>query len=181
MARGTKKDKREVFHIDRLRFIVRSDNPKAAPERNTCEVFIKNKSLYSICDKGIVSPITGVGLSASPGFTWGFKGNAVTGKWLNNDGVPSSATGRLLDFTDPTVRKIQTNVTSSSGTCRLQLLSHDGASANIEAIATIVLDGATEKVQSVNIPITAGKQMAVRVIQGSCVNPVVGVLLDGLL
>lgn len=181
MARGSRQDKRKTFDIEKLRFKILGKDPKAAPQRGTCEVFIKNGVMQQICDDGTVKPITGVGTSASPGFTWGFKGNAVTGKWMNNDGVPSSATGRLIEWTQPTVRKIQTNVTSSSGTCRLELVYHDGASSGVTQVAVIVLEGATEKVQNVNISIPSGKQLAVRVIQGSCVNPVVGVLIDGLL
>lgn len=186
MARGRGLDKRETFVRDSLRLRNKASDSRGsvtnltAPQKNTLELYFKNKILYKMEDNGVETPIGGFGASASPGFTWGFHGEAVTGKWLFNDEVPSSATGRIIQFSRPTVRKILTNCVSSSATCRLELVVHDGNASNVQQVAVIVLNGDTEKVQDVNIPVTSGKQLAVRVIQGTANNPVVGVLLDGL-
>lgn len=186
MARGRGNETRETFVRDSLRLRDKTRDARGsvvnlpAPQKNTLELYFKNKILYKMEDNGVETPIGGFGSSASPGFTWGFHGTAVTNKWLFNDEVPSSATGRVIQFSRPTVRKILTNCVSSTGTCRLELVVHDGNATNIEQVSVIVLNGATEKVQDVNIPVESGRQLAVRVIQGQCVNPVVGVLLDGL-
>lgn len=186
MARGRGQERRETFVRDSLRLRNKTKDGHGsvtnlpAPQRNTLELYFKEKILYKMEDNGVETPIGGFGASASPGFTWGFHGNTVANKWLFNDEVPSSATGRVIQFSRPTVRKILTNCVSSTVDCRLELVVHDGNATNITQVSVIVLDGVTEKVQNVSIPIESGKQLAVRVIQGSCRNPVVGVLLDGL-
>lgn len=186
MARGRGQDKRETFVRDSLRLRNKGSDQNGsvinltAPQKNSIELYFKNKILYKMEANGVETPIGGFGSSASPGFTWGFHGQAVTGKWLFNDEVPSSATGRVMQFARPTVRKILTNCVSSTVDCRLELVVHDGNATNIQQVSVIVLNGVTEKVQDVSIPLVSGKQLAVRVIQGSCENPVVGVLLDGL-
>jgi hypothetical protein len=151
-----------------------------APQKNTLELYFKEKVLYKMEDNGVETPIGGWGASAAPGWTWGFHGTAVANRWLYNDEVPSSATGRVLQFSRPILRKVLVNCVSSSGTCELSLRTHDGNVVNDAEILRVVLNGVTEKVQNVNIPLTSGKQLAVKVVQGECQHPVVGIFLDGL-
>lgn len=181
MARGTRKDPREIFHIDRLRFLDRSKNPEAAPEKNTCEIFLKNKLFYKMCDNGVVTPIGGLGASASPGFTWGRKGNvsSANAAYLLNDEVPSNVTGRVVVFERPSIRKVLVT-TSTVATCTFTIQEHDGL-GNFTDLLAISLASQRATTQDYSVSVTSGKQLAIKVTSGSCSNPVVGVILDGLL
>ena len=180
MARSTSNDGRNTFHIDRLRFLIRSVDPPVAPEKNTCEIYIKNGELFKINDAGQSSPVNGVGVSASPGFTWGRKGNinSVNKPYLLNDEVPSNVTGRFVAFQNPTLRKIL--VTSGSvSTFTVTIQEHDGTTFTDLVAVNIVASRGT--VVDLAVPITTGKELATKVTSGSCADPVVGVIIDGLL
>lgn len=187
MARGRNpNDPREVFHIDRMRFINRQTDPSIAPERNTCEIYIKNDRLFKIRDDGVISAINATGVSASPGFTWGRQGrqDGANKPFLLNNEVPSNIAGRAIFFTSPTIRKvfIARGVTPG-GTpfpaTTFEVLEHDGTI--FTSLLTISLTaGQRDKEQDFTVSVTSGKELAVKVNSGLCNNPVVGVILDGL-
>ena len=182
MARGqSKKDQREIFHIDRLRFINKAKDPEVAPEKNTCEIYIKNGELFKISEVGVTSPINGVGVSASPGFTWGRFGSIDTANtpdtYLLNDEVPSNVTGRLVTFSNPTIRKVLvTNGAVNTFTITVQ--EHDGTT--FTDLLAVTVTAARSVVADLAVPMTSGKQLAVKITSGSTDNPVVGVIIDGL-
>lgn len=181
MARSLSRiDGREIFHFDRLRFINRATDPVNAPEPNTCEIYVKNGELFKISDEGVATPINGVGVSASPGFTWGRKGtqSAANLPYLLNDEVPSNKTGRLITFQNPVIRKVLvTNSTSNTYTITIQ--EHDGTT--FTDLLSVAVAASRGVVVDVSVPMTSGKELAARVTGGSCKDPVVGVILDGLL
>ena len=179
MARGAGKDPREAFAIDRLRFKVRAVDPPVAPPKNHCDLYFKDGQLHKIDGgTGNAGPIGGLGVSASPGFTWGRKGNSVTtGQYLLNDMVPSNSTGRLIFFQQPVVRKILvTNGEPSSFTVTLE--EHDGTT--FTALASVTLVAERSKSVDFNVTATSGKELAVKVSAGSAKDPVVGVIFDGV-
>ena len=180
MARGFGKDPREDFAIDRLRFKLRATDPPVAPPKNHCELYFKDGRLSKIDGgTGKTSPIGGLGVSASPGWTWGRKGDSVSaGQYLINDEIPSNFTGRLLFFNSPVVRKILvTNGEPSTFTITLQ--EHDGST--FTDLASVSLTAERSKAVDFDVSATSGKELAVKVTSGSCKNPVVGVILDGIL
>lgn len=177
MARGSGKDPRETFAIDRLRFRERGTNPNAAPPKYHCELFFKDGALYQICDDGTVRPIGGLGVSASPGFTWGKSGNVTTNRYLDNDGVPSNRTGRYVFFSNPVLRTV---LISNEGvnTFDVTIQQHDGTT--FTDVATVSVNAARAKAETVNVALTAGQEIAIKITSGSCKNPVVGLVLDGV-
>lgn len=179
MARGHGKEPKEIFHIDRLRFIRRSTDPDKAPETNTCEIYIKHNQLYKMCDNGVAAPINATGVSASPGFTWGRKGvvSATNKVYLLNDEVPSNITGRIVKFTNPVIRAVQVS-NGEPSTFTITIQEHDGTT--FTSLVSVSLTAQRSKEEDFNIPVTSGKELAVKVTAGSCKNPVVGVILDGL-
>lgn len=183
MARGTGKDPREDFAIDRLRFRSRAQDPPVAPPKNHCEIYVKDGALYKIDGgdaqgngRGKAGPIGGIGVSASPGFTWGRQGPVLAGAYLFNDRVPSNDTGRLIIFGSPVIRKVLvTNSTAS--TCTVTVQEHDGTT--FTDLASVTLSAERSKAVDFAVSATSGKELAVKVTSGSCTNPVVGVILDG--
>ncbi len=178
MPRGKQSDPRDIFHIDRLRVRNRSFDPPASPEKNFCEIYIKNGVLFKIDDQGVATPINGLGVSASPGFTWGRRGTiSPPNAYLFNDRVLSHITGRLIKFTDAVLRKVL--VTNSAlSTCVFTIQEHDGTT--FTDLGTISLVAQRSNTVDFAVPITIGKELAIKVTSGSCKNPVVGVILDGL-
>lgn len=185
MPRGVGRDKRETFSYDTVRLKNKNKGPHA-PQKGTLELYFKEKILYKMEDNGVETPIGGFGASASPGFTWGLEGLAEIGDFLKNDTVPSSRTGRLIDFTQATLRKITVNRTNTAA-CRVRIIAHDGGAditlgtPNFDGVALVDLGSLLEKVQNTSIPIESGKQIAVYVESGQADNLVVGLLFDGLL
>jgi len=190
MARGTgNKDPREIFHQDRIRFINRQTDPQNAPEPRTCELYVKQDDLWLSCGNGKVKRVGAgaTGVSASPGFTWGRQGSqdgTVNKPYLLNNEVPSNIAGRAIFFTSPTIRKILvTRGVTPGGTpfpaCTFEVQEHDGSTYTTIASLSLIA-GQRDKEQTFTVPVTSGKELAVRVTSGLCHNPVVGVILDGL-
>jgi hypothetical protein len=178
LARGFGKDPREAFAIDRLRFKLRAEDPNVAPPKNHCELYFKDAALWKIDGgTGQTSPIGGLGVSASPGFTWGKSGNVNTNQYLDNDGVQSNRTGRLVVFDSPVIRQVLV-ANENANTFDITIQEHDGAV--FTDLVTISLSAQRNKSESFSMPITTGKELAVKVSSGSCKNPVVGVILDGV-
>jgi len=183
MARGSGRDKRDTFDIDRIRFVNRASDPTVAPQKGTCEVYIKNRNIWSICENGFAKPITGVGFGASPGFSWGRKGSINAGTFLLNDEVPSNLTGRVVELNGPIIRKIY--VTNSAiATFTVTIIEHEGTVGSRVSLLSVVVTAARKGTFDVSVPMTSGKQLAVQITGTANPKPtdiVVGVLLDGTL
>lgn len=189
MARGTGRDERQTFTIDSVRLKNLGDVPPA-PQRGSLELYFREKVLFRLEDNGVETPIGGFGSSASPGFTWG-RTNDVSvpysvavdseeGLYLLNDGVPSNRSGRLVPFNRPTIKRILLVVEDPVGGA-VQFTVQEHNSLTFTDLVTVSLTaGQTSATHSVNVPVTSGRQLAVKVVSGSCKNPVVGIILDGL-
>lgn len=177
MPRGGNRDARETFVVDTLRLQNKAKVPPA-PNKGAFEFYFREFRPYYLDDAGVEHAFAalGIGFAASPGFTWGRKGNVLPGTYLQNDDVPSNVTGRLIAFDAPVIRKILvTNGAISTFTITVQ--EHDGVTYTNLTSVTITAD--REMVADVNVPVTPGKQLAVVLDAGSASNPVVGVILDG--
>lgn len=183
MSRGGGKDPREQFVIDTVRLRDKQVGPEQAPNKNARELYFKKGRLFQMDDDGVERPIESVGFSASPGFTWGRDGTIDTtftpNAYLNNDGVLSNRTGRVVAFVEPTIRKVlitQFDTTSFTVT----ISQHQGAQIGEVDLLSVMVTGRSGSA-NVSVPVTAGYQLAVRITAGSCKDPVVGVVLDGSL
>lgn len=119
-----------------------------------------------------------VGVSASPGFSWGRSGNVGANSWLSNEGVPSNTTGRYIFVNDPILFSIFVSNEEIS-TFTIGVYTHDGAEVNLELKDTLVITSARGGTKITNIPLINGKQLAVRLISGSAKNVVAGVIIKG--
>jgi hypothetical protein len=180
MPRGGNRDNRETFVVDTLRLRNKGEVPQA-PNKGAVDFYFRERVAYWMDEFGVEHPFGGFGMSASPGFTWGRKGNinsASAVAYLLNDDVPSNITGRIVLLQDAIIRQILiTN--GAASTFNVTVEEHDGVTYTSLITVSVVADRDTAAV--VNVPVTTGKQLAVRISSGSANNPVVGLILNGTL
>lgn len=115
----------------------------------------------------------------SPGFTWGRSGNVPSGTWLQNDTVPSNITGRNFPFFNGQLVTIAVS-NEDVTTATVQLYEHDKVTFTL--LATLTLTAQRSKEQNfTSVPITKGKELAVRIGSGSVKNIVVQLVIKGTL
>lgn len=119
-----------------------------------------------------------VGVSASPGFTWGRASNVNSGTWLLNDVVPSNKAGRTVNLINPVITAVSIAV-EDIATFDITFYEHDGDSINLNSLGTISVVNARSYNAFINFPLTQGKQLAVQLSAGSAKNVVVGLQLSG--
>jgi len=120
-----------------------------------------------------------VAVSASPGFTWGNSGNTPANTWLLNDTVPSNKTGRTFPLFNGTLTKLFVS-NENVGTFDAELYEHDGTTFTL--LATISLTAQRSKSQAyTSVSVTTDKELAIKIVNGSAKNPVVGAILKGTL
>lgn len=117
--------------------------------------------------------------SASPGFSWGRSGNLSTNTWLRNEGVNSNRAGRTVTFANPLITRIFVS-TEDLATYTITIYEHEGDQINLTVLTNInVTASRTGDSGTVAIPVTQGRQLAVRITAGSARNMVVGMTLSG--
>jgi hypothetical protein len=119
-----------------------------------------------------------VGVSASPGFSWGRSGNLSSNTWLQNDGVVSNRAGRTVNLVDPFITAVSI-ANEDINTFDITFYEHDGDSINLTVIGAVSVTNARSVNAFVNLPVSQGKQLAVRITSGSAKNVVVGLQLSG--
>ena len=120
-----------------------------------------------------------VGQSASPGFSWGRSGNLSTSTWLRNEGVNSNRSGRTVTFNTPEINRIFTS-TEDLDTYTITIYEHEGDQINLTALTTLsVVASRTGDSGNISIPVTSGRQLAIRITSGTARNLVVGATLSG--
>lgn len=118
-------------------------------------------------------------ISASPGFTWGRSGNCTANTWLLNDSVPSNTSGRRNFLTSASIKKIFVSV-ELAATFNIGVYEHTGAGTEVLLhTANVVASRSADF--TVNIPITTGKELAIRVLTSPCRNPQIGLIIKGSL
>lgn len=118
-----------------------------------------------------------LGVSASPGFTWGRSGNLPSGTWLQNDTVPSNTAGRRVFLSNPEIIKV---FVSSEGvdTFDIGIYEHTGSGTEV-LLNTVSVVAARGGDFDVSISPTTGKELAIRLETGSAKNVQVGLILIG--
>lgn len=117
--------------------------------------------------------------SASPGFTWGRSGNIPASTWLSNDSVPSNTTGRQIGLNSAKIEKVFVS-NELANTFNLEVYEHDGATFTLlHTVSMVAQRSGTFTAPSV--PVTTGKELAVKLSTGSAKNIVVGIVLSGSL
>lgn len=119
-----------------------------------------------------------VNTSASPGFSFGRASNVNSGTWLQCESVPSNKSGRYVYINNAVIEKIFiANETTS--TFDIEIYSHDGNEVNLLLLYTASVVSSTGGVVSVGVSVPTGKQLALRLSNGSGKNIVCGLELSG--
>ena len=119
-----------------------------------------------------------ISLSASPGFGFGKGGNVASNAYLLCEGVPSNISGRYVYVNSAVVTRVFISV-QNAGTFDIEVFHHDGNETNITSLGTVSVVASTGGEFTVNWAVTTGKQMAMRIINGSAKNAVGGLELQG--
>ena len=120
-----------------------------------------------------------VATSASPGFTWGRSGNTPGNTWLLNESVPSDKTGRVIFLTSAKLEAIFVSNEIVS-TFDIEIYEHDGTTYTlITTISVVSLRSAIFNTGSLSL--TSGKELAMKLVNGSAKNIVIGAILSGSL
>ena len=142
---------------------------------------------YDNTDSGLIAEDTkaaideivqSVATSASPGFGFGKGGNVSSGSYLECEGVPSNISGRYVYINNAVVTRVFISVQNAS-TFDIEVFSHDGNETNILSLGIVSLIASTGGEFSVNWPVATGKQIAMRIVNGSAKNAVGGLELQG--
>lgn len=116
-------------------------------------------------------------VSASPGFTWGKSGNTTSNSWLLNDSVPSNKAGRAIFVINPTLESVFIRC-ESPATFDIEIYEHDGTTFTlITTVNIIAARGGNFNIAS--LPLTSGKELALKLVNGSAKNPVAGCIIKG--
>jgi hypothetical protein len=119
-----------------------------------------------------------IGASASPGFSWGRSGNNSSGTWLDNEGVSSNRSGRLVFINNPTLAFIFVN-TRNIATYTIAVYEHEGDEVNLTELDTLDITSSRGGFKTSNVTVTPGRQLAVRITSGSGQDMVAGVIIKG--
>lgn len=119
-----------------------------------------------------------VATSASPGFSFGRSGNVSNNTWLNCEGVPSNRAGRYVYINNAEVTRVFVS-NEDINTFDVRVYTHDGDQINLTTLGTVSVVSSRGGEFTVSYPVPTGKQLALRVVNGSAKNAVAGLELKG--
>ncbi len=112
-------------------------------------------------------------------FNWARSGVVPAGSWLLNDSIPSNKSGRTLSISSANVVRFF-SASDSLDTYVLELYEHDGNSVNLTYKTNLTVSSSRiGNSGSISIPVTNGKQLAVKLATGSAKNIICGILPKG--
>jgi hypothetical protein len=115
--------------------------------------------------------------SSSPGFAFGRNGNISSNTWMQQNDVPSNRTGIPVYLDDPVLDAVSI-ANENASTFSVEIYEHDGSTFTL--LHTVAVAAArTERDIGINVPVTVGKELAVKVVSGSAKNLVVILQLKG--
>jgi hypothetical protein len=146
------------------------------------EVFLDNSTIDCLdtaetVQEGFEELCTLVDTSASPGFTWGRSGTVTANTWLLNESVPSNKSGRTIFLTTATLEEVFVSNEQSS-TFDLEIYEHDGTTFTLLTTQSLVASR-SGSFTIASIVLTPGKELAIKLVNGSGKNVTAGVLLNG--
>ena len=120
-----------------------------------------------------------VGVSASPGFSFGRSGNNSNGTWLLVTGsVPSNRAGITVALSNPVITQVFI-ANENINTFDITIFEHEGDEINLTSLGTVSVVASRSATFDVNFPLTSGRQLAVQITSGSARNVNVGLQLQG--
>lgn len=115
---------------------------------------------------------------ALPGFDFGRSGNAAANSWLLNNAVPSNLVGIPVGMSSAFITEVWVG-SENVDTYDIEIYEHEGDEINLTLLTTVNIVALRTATFSVNVAITTGRQMAVRIVNGNAKNPKVYVLVKG--
>lgn len=120
-----------------------------------------------------------VGVSASPGFSFGRSGNSSSGTWLLVTGsVPSNRAGITVALNNPQITQVFI-ANENISTFDIGIYEHEGDEINLTLLETVSVVSSRSASFAVSVAVTAGRQLATRITSGSARNVNVGLQLKG--
>lgn len=133
----------------------------------------------SFDSEDVQGAIEEVGAGASPGFSFSRTSNVSSKAWLNRaGGVASNRAGIAIFIDDPVITKIACTC-ENQNTYDVTVYEHEGDEVNLVELITVSVINSRTEIFDVNVSATKGKQLAVRVTNGSARNPGVDLQLKG--
>lgn len=173
-------DQRDRFRFESIRLTNKGRRP-AAPQRGSLELYFRDNRLYRMDEDGVETAIESLGISSAPNFLWSRFGTTNPGDYLLNEGQTSNKVGIFVFLKDPRMRKILISH-SAPATCSYEIGEVTNGDVNtFVTLVTVNLTNERNKVFDVSKKVTSGKELAVRLKSGTAVDPIVAVLLDGVL
>ena len=117
-----------------------------------------------------------VSVSASPAFDYTKSGNVSNNTWLLNGSVPSNKTGKLIFLNDASIKNIFIS-NELANTFDIEAYEHDGTTFTL--LTTVSIVAARSGSFSMDVPLTTGKEIGLKLINGSGKNVVAGLILAG--
>jgi hypothetical protein len=120
-----------------------------------------------------------VGVSASPGFSFGRSGNVTAGTWFSTvGGVPSNKAGITVALSNPEVTKVYV-ANEDISTFDVEVYEHQGNEIGLTLIGTVNVVASRSASFTVSYAVTSGEQLAVKIVNGSAKNCNIGLQLKG--
>lgn len=119
-----------------------------------------------------------IGVSASPGFSFGRSGNVVANTWLQNETVPSNKAGRFIYIGNPVVEKLFVS-NEDINTFTIEIYEHEGNEVNLTLLDSKTITAARGGTFTVDVAATSGRQLALKLSSGSAKNLIAGLELSG--
>jgi len=126
----------------------------------------------------VQAAIEEVGVSASPGFSFGRSGKIPSGTWLNNEGVPSNKAGRYVYINNAEVSRVFVSNENVS-TFTVEVFYHDGNEVGLTSLGTAAVVADRGDAFDVSWLVPTDKQLAIKVVSGSAKNLIAGLELKG--
>lgn len=127
----------------------------------------------------VQSALEEIGVSSSPSFSFGRSGKVGSGTWLQCETVPSNITGRFIPLNNPKLSDVYVS-NENVGTYTVEVYEHDGDNTNLTLKYTLTVTSARgNSISNIGVPMTKGKQVAVRIGSGSPKNVVCGLIIKG--
>ena len=150
--------------------ITKSSVAKSVPFDNTGTDFVSSD---------VQAALEEIGVSSSPSFSFGRSGKVGSGTWLQCETVPSNITGRFIPLTNPKLSDLYVS-NENVGTYTVEVYEHDGDNTNLTLKYTLTVTSARgNSISNIGVPMTKGKQVAVRIGSGSPKNVVCGLIIKG--
>ena len=131
-----------------------------------------------------LNPATGelqlIDILISIEYAFGMAGNVKDKDWLYRPpgNIPTNKTGHTVGFVNPVIKKV-TTANENLNTYDLEIYEHEGDEINLTLLETLNIVNKRSETFDICVAVTQGRQLAIRLVNGSARNIGVDISLDG--